>query len=162
MHNNMARQESVIKLTGTIGDITFYKTADGYLARAKSSLNKARVATDPAFARTREAGAEFAAAAKAGKLLREALCPLGHSLADNKLASRLLKQLLLVKTYDHRNPRGKRNIAEALLTPPGRDMLKGFDLNAAAPMVLRGRGLRRYAYGDTGRLGQDQFFRKPI
>jgi hypothetical protein len=132
----MARQEGIIKLTGTIGDITFYKTADGYLARAKSSLDKARVATDSAFARTREASAEFAAAAKAGKLVREALRPWSHSLADNKLTSRLLKQMLLVKAHDYRNPRGKRKVSEAIHTPAARDILKGFDLNMAAPLAL--------------------------
>ena len=31
----MARQKGIIKLKGTIGDITFYKTQDGHLAREK-------------------------------------------------------------------------------------------------------------------------------
>lgn len=32
----MAKQIGIIKLKGTIGGITFYKTADGHLAREKS------------------------------------------------------------------------------------------------------------------------------
>jgi hypothetical protein len=32
----MARQKGIIKLKGTIGDITFYKTQDGHLAREKA------------------------------------------------------------------------------------------------------------------------------
>ena len=32
----MARQKGIIKLDGTIGDITFYKSQDGYLAGKKA------------------------------------------------------------------------------------------------------------------------------
>ena len=35
----MARQKGIIKLKGTIGDITFYKTKDGYLAREKGGID---------------------------------------------------------------------------------------------------------------------------
>jgi hypothetical protein len=34
----MARQKGIIKLDGTIGDITFYKSKDGYLAREKGGI----------------------------------------------------------------------------------------------------------------------------
>lgn len=34
----MAKQKGIIKLNGTIGDITFYKTKDGYIAREKGAL----------------------------------------------------------------------------------------------------------------------------
>ena len=34
----MARQKGIIKLKGTIGDITFYKTQDGHLAREKGGI----------------------------------------------------------------------------------------------------------------------------
>jgi hypothetical protein len=33
----MARQKGIIKLKGTIGDITFYKTQDGHLALEKEA-----------------------------------------------------------------------------------------------------------------------------
>ena len=33
----MAKQKGIIKLDGTIGDITFYKSQDGYLAREKAA-----------------------------------------------------------------------------------------------------------------------------
>ncbi|EIA08653.1 hypothetical protein HJ01_02375 [Flavobacterium frigoris PS1] len=53
----MARQNGIIKLKGTIGDITFYKTKDGHLAREKGGIDAKGIATDPAFQRTRENGA---------------------------------------------------------------------------------------------------------
>ena len=70
----MAKQASIIKLKGTIGGITFYKTSqDGYLAKEKSGVDASRIASDPNFQRTRENGSEFGTAGKAGKVLRTAL-----------------------------------------------------------------------------------------
>ena len=69
----MARQRSIIKLDGTIGGITFYKSKDGYLAREKGGIPAERIRTDPAFQRTRENGAEFGRAGKAGKVLRNSI-----------------------------------------------------------------------------------------
>jgi hypothetical protein len=63
----MAQQKGIIPLQGTIGNITFYKSKDGFMAREKGSLDASRIATDPAFQRTRENGAEFGRAGKAGK-----------------------------------------------------------------------------------------------
>ena len=60
----MARQNGIIKLKGTIGDISFYKTGDGHLAREKGGIDASRIANDPAFQRTRENGAEFGTAGK--------------------------------------------------------------------------------------------------
>jgi len=50
----MAQQKSILKLKGTIGGITFYKSKDGYLAREKGGVDASRIANDPGFARTRE------------------------------------------------------------------------------------------------------------
>ena len=50
----MARQKSIIKLQGTIDDISFVKIMDGYMARKATSVNSARIASDPAFQRTRK------------------------------------------------------------------------------------------------------------
>ncbi len=72
----MARQKGIIKLKGTIGGITFYKTQDGHLACEKGGIDSERIANDPAFQRTRENGEEFGRVGKAGKLLRTALRPL--------------------------------------------------------------------------------------
>ena len=57
--NKMARQSSIIKLKGTIGGVTFYKSKDGYLAREKGGVDASRIKNDPAFQRTRENGSEF-------------------------------------------------------------------------------------------------------
>lgn len=78
----MAKQKGIIKLEGTIGDITFVKTKDGYIAKEKTGLTGERIANDPAFQRTRENGAEFGRAGKAGKMLRTAFRSLLQNAAD--------------------------------------------------------------------------------
>lgn len=116
----MARQKGIIKLKGTIGDITFYKSKDGYVAREKGGVDANRIANDPAFQRTRENGAEFGRAGKAGKMLRTALRPLLINSADSRLVGRLTKEMLKVIQADQINERGKRNVidgeAELLLS----------------------------------------------
>ena len=63
----MAKQSGIIKLEGTIGDITFYKSQDGLLARAKGGVDASRIQNDAAFQRTRENG-------EAGLALQASCC----------------------------------------------------------------------------------------
>lgn len=63
----MAKQSGILPLEGTIGNISFFKTKDGFLARQKGGVSAQRIATDPAFARTRENMAEFTKAGKASQ-----------------------------------------------------------------------------------------------
>lgn len=50
----MAKQTGELKLTGTIGNITFYEMYGEHFARLKSSLSGKRVKKDPRFRRTME------------------------------------------------------------------------------------------------------------
>ncbi len=120
----MARQKGIIKLDGTIGDITFYKSQDGYLAREKGGVEASRIANDPAFARTRENGAEFGRAGKAGKMLRTAFRSLLQNTADSKMVSRLTADFVKVIQADATNDRGQRNVIDGEV-----EMLSGFEFN---------------------------------
>ena len=84
----MAKQTGIIKLKGTIGGISFYKTSDGHLAREKGGPDANRIANDPAFQRTRENGSEFGRAGKGGKLLRIALRNMMQNASDKRVTSR--------------------------------------------------------------------------
>jgi hypothetical protein len=55
----MARQEGPIKITGTIGNLTFYKMNGNYYVKKKSSLNRNKVLKSPKFERTRTHAGEF-------------------------------------------------------------------------------------------------------
>ena len=49
----MAKQNGLVKLLGTIGDMTYYKSRDGYMAKEKTIISADRIASDPQFSRTR-------------------------------------------------------------------------------------------------------------
>ena len=125
----MARQKGIIKLTGKIGDLSFYKTKDGYLAREKGGVDGERIKKDPAFARTRENGSEFGLAATSGKTLRDAFRPLMMRAADNRITSRLTRLMSDIRKLDTTSDRGKRSVAVAIQNQPAKDMLKGFNFN---------------------------------
>lgn len=120
----MAKQKGIIKLKGTIGDYTFYKTKDGYLAREKGGIDKKRMQNDPAFKRTRENGMEFGTAGKGGQLIRKAERILIRGASDYRLTSRLMQQLMKVVKSDPLNERGKRTIQDGNM-----GLLKEFDFN---------------------------------
>lgn len=120
----MAKQKGIIKLKGTIGDLTFLKTRDGYLAREKGGIDKKRIMNDPAFKRTRENGMEFGTACKGGQLIRKAERILIRQARDYRLTSRLVQVLMQVIKSDALNDRGKRNVQDGDML-----LLKEFDFN---------------------------------
>ncbi|MBK9511821.1 MAG: hypothetical protein IPO04_21510 [Cytophagaceae bacterium] len=120
----MARQKGLIKLDGTIGGITFYKSKDGYLAREKGGVSGDRIANDPNFQRTRENGEEFGRAGKAGRLLRTALRNVLKSSADGRMVGRLTAEMVKVIQADVTNTRGQRNVIDGEA-----ELLIGFDFN---------------------------------
>ena len=120
----MAKQKGIIKLKGTIGDITFYKTQDGHLAREKGGVDASRIKSDPAFQRTRENGSEFGRAGKAGKVLRTALRALLLNSADGRMVSRLTQQMVKVIQADMVSERGLRNVIDGEA-----ELLSGFEFN---------------------------------
>jgi hypothetical protein len=120
----MARQKGIIKLKGTIGDITFYKTQDGHLAREKGGIDASRIKNDPAFQRTRENGSEFGRAGKAGKILRTALRAVLINSADGRMVSRLTQAMVKVIQADVTSVRGLRNVIDGEA-----ELLSGFEFN---------------------------------
>ena len=120
----MARQKGIIKLKGTIGDITFYKTQDGHLAREKGGIDASRIKNDPAFQRTRENGSEFGRAGNAGKILRTALRAVLINSADSRMVSRLTQQMVKVIQADTTSVRGLRNVIDGEA-----ELLAGFEFN---------------------------------
>lgn len=125
----MAKQSGIIKLKGTIGGVSFYKSKDGYLAREKGGIDPNRIKNDPAFQRTRENGSEFGRAGAAGKVLRTALRGLLMNASDSRLVSRLHKEMMKVIQEDTTNPRGLRNVIDGEAT-----LLQFFEFNISGKL----------------------------
>lgn len=126
----MAKQKGIIKLDGTIGGITFYKsTQDGYLAREKGGVSGDRIANDPNFQRTRENGDEFGRAGKAGKLLRNSIRAMLQNASDSRMVSRLTQKMVEVIQEDAINLRGQRNVIDGEA-----ELLEGFEFNISGKL----------------------------
>lgn len=120
----MAKQKGIIKIKGTIGDMTFYKSADGYIVKEKSEVPKDKILNDPAFVRTRENMSEFSRAGKASKMLRTSVRTLIQNAKDRLLTSRLTKEWMRVIKLDATSTRGQRNVIDGET-----ELLKEFNFN---------------------------------
>jgi hypothetical protein len=126
----MAQQLGMINIRGSVGDITYVRTEDGYHVRRKSSLDKARVLTDKKFAGSRRASSEFATAANAGKLLRVSILGTLKKAGDSKVHSRMLKLMFDILKTDTVGNLGERIPERGRL-----EMLEGFEFNRKQELV---------------------------
>jgi hypothetical protein len=94
------------------------------LAREKGGIDASRIASDPAFQRTRENGSEFGRAGKAGKILRTSLRALLINSADGRMVSRLTQKMVKVIQADTTSVRGLRNVIDGEA-----ELLQGFEFN---------------------------------
>jgi hypothetical protein len=120
----MAKLNGFIKIEGTLDNLTFYKSKYGHLVKTKSGVSKERIQNDPAFQRTRENGAEFGRAGKAGKILRTAFRSLFLNASDTQMASRLTQRMMKVIQADMVSDRGLRNVIDGEA-----ELLAGFEFN---------------------------------
>ncbi|CAF3415907.1 unnamed protein product [Rotaria socialis] len=117
----MSKQEGVIKLTGNIGGMSFYKTNGNYLARTAGGPSKERIASGANFVRTRENNAEFGGSAKVGKAFRMALSGAIQTMGGSSLVATMTK---IFKTINVRGAgvRGQRPIALSANKPLARGL----------------------------------------
>ncbi len=128
----MAKQDGIFEIKGTIGNVTFYKSKNGYRLRKKGGVDASRISSDPAFERTRENGREFSEAAKAGKLLRRAVRTVVSKTGSFSVISRLVKVMSDIKKLDTTSARGERKVGIAMLVSGAPARLKGFNFNTEA------------------------------
>lgn len=115
---------------GSIGDVTFAKTKDGYQMREKNEVSAEAIATSPTYQRVRENMAEFSRAGKAARLLRHSLRTLLQNAKDRHLSSRLVKGLMAVIKSDTTHMRGERTVMDGDV-----QLLKGFEFNGNADLA---------------------------
>ena len=130
----MAKSSGIIKIEGTVEDLTFYKKDGKSFVRKKGGIPKERIANDPNFVRTRENNNEFSHSGSSGKVLKLAIGSMVFKAKDSKLSSRLLQLMSKIKNLDAVSTRGNRQVAIGLGTAEGKQLLKGFDFNANAPL----------------------------
>lgn len=121
----MARNNSFVKLDGTLDNLTFYRRNGENLVKSKSSISRARIMNDPKFKRTRENMREFGGAAIAGKSFRTAFAGSAQKFGDIYISARMTG---IMKRIVASGPgiRGEREI----LISDSHELIKGFEFNA--------------------------------
>lgn len=123
----MARQKGPLKYVGTIGDIRHFKIKgnEGYFAGLKGGPTGDQIASDPAFARTRENMNEFGGSATAGKSLRTSIAGLIRKNGDSQVTGRLTAVMKKINLEDGSEARGQR----AILISAAPQYLDDFEFN---------------------------------
>lgn len=147
----MAKVDGIVEIQGTVKGMTFYRSKDGQLVRAKGGISKNRMKNDPVFQRTRENGVEFGHTAKMSQLVRKSVSSLLAQAKDGRVSSRLAQTLSGVKNQDMDSARGERTVAIGLQSDEGKRLLKGFNFNnrASFDSVFRGDYLLEATTGEV-------------
>ena len=123
----MARQEGLLRLNGTLEGITFYYLNGKPVARkAGGGFTRKAIKTSAAMVRVRETASEFGQCSRVKKVFKNALFPFFGKGRDADLHTRTLQLFLAIKDCDVVSERGKRTVAQGLLTAPGRKLLEDF------------------------------------
>ena len=128
----MARLKGLLKIEGTLDELTFYKSQDGHLVKTKGGVSGTRIASDPNFQRTRENNSEFGSMAQAGKLLRNVVRTLMMTASDNRITARLTQLMSIIKNLDTTSARGARTVGVGIADPLALAQLKNFNFNISA------------------------------
>ncbi|WP_454045831.1 hypothetical protein [Chryseobacterium sp. Marseille-Q8038] len=124
----MATYESVIKITGAVGDLVFYTLNGKNVVRKKSGFNKAAFKKNPSYEKVRQNSSEFGHCSKIGKIIRKSLEVYIKESGDPLLYQKFAKVMTAIKDLDIISERGKRTVENGLKTEEGRKLLRAFQL----------------------------------
>lgn len=123
----MAKQEGIIKLSGTIDGVNFYFRKGKAVARkAGGGFNGAAIKGSPTMVRVRENNTEFGNCSRVKKVFNDRLQLHFMKRKDSSLHSRMMRLFLDIKDCDEISERGKRSVALGLHTQKGQELLTSF------------------------------------
>jgi hypothetical protein len=107
----MARQIADLPVTGSIGDVTYYKSKNGKFARRKAQVDKNRFATNPKLAKLRAHTVDFGHAIKTGNLIRVAFRNMLKDAKQSNTSTKLTGVMFRILKADITHPRGQRLVS---------------------------------------------------
>ena len=125
----MAKYNSLIKLKGSIGGMSFYDLEGKSFVRMSGGVDKEKIMSDPAFKRTRENMSEFGGSAKIGKALRNAFAEVINVMGETYISGRvtgIMNKIIKLGS----GVRGER-VFEVL---PNKEFIEGFEFNRKSPL----------------------------
>lgn len=124
----MAKNNSFIRLEGTLDGLTFFRKNGESFVKTKSRISKNRIQNDPAFKRTRENNQEFGGSVQCGKAIRGCFASIARLVSDSYVSSRLTGKVRSIVNLGSGN-RGERTIN--LVDHP--QAFLGFNFNISKP-----------------------------
>ena len=126
----MAQQSGAVKYKGSIGDLTYLETKDGFRVRKKRmAVPKSVFNQSDKYKRQRENVAEFKSCVAVSSLFRTTFSAAIENCSDVKMSRRLSSQLMKVLLTDTASRRGERTPVKGDLT-----LLEKFDCNAGSTL----------------------------
>jgi hypothetical protein len=127
----MARLTGDIKLEGTLGDVTFYKAEDRYLARMKAGVDRKRFKKDPAFLRSRACSRVFGQASRAARTFSIAFASLLEDFPCRRFNSAMTGALVKAFSANAGTSAGSGTHTEDI-NPDNLSSTTGFEFNRKA------------------------------
>ena len=124
----MAKNNSFIRIEGTLGGLTFFRKNGENFVKTKSRVSKNRILNDPAFKRTRENNQEFGGSVRCGKAIRGCFASIVRLVGDSYVSSRITGKIRGI-VNSGAGLRGERIIN--LVDHP--ETFIGFNFNLAKP-----------------------------
>ena len=124
----MARNNSFIKLEGTLDGLTFYTKNGENLVKKKNQVSRNRMLNAPEYQRTRENNQEFGGAVMAGKALRECFASIARLVSDTYVSGRITGKMRAI-INNGAGLRGQRN----LNLVDNKEPFIGFNFNKTKP-----------------------------
>lgn len=123
----MAKNQSIVRLSGSIDGVTYTDGKYGKESRSRTSLTKAKMDANPNFRVLRLVQRELTGYSKYGGLLRTGIRGEVRRIMGTRDVQRLNRQFILVKNSDIVNRLGERNVPTGLKTAVGKNYLNHFD-----------------------------------
>lgn len=123
----MAKNQSIVRLRGSIDGVTYTEGVNGKLSRSRSSLTKAKMDANPKFRKLRQMQSELGSYARFGALLRSGAKSELVRVKPYRGVQRINKLFNEIKNEDPVHRMGKRTVMEGLNTVRGRNLLLDFD-----------------------------------
>jgi hypothetical protein len=124
----MPKQVGLIKIKGTVDDLSFFSSQDGYMARKKGRFNADKLKNDPNYRQVRLNILEFTTGGNASRIFREAFTTELNKASDNRMISRLTQAMITVLQTDTGNDWGYRQVQSGDMA-----QLVDFNFNNAVP-----------------------------
>ena len=132
----MAKVIAPFILKGTLGDISFYSTTEGNIAREKGNpgITKKQFKENPIFDPIRKHGKEFGSVTFKSKAFRSLAKQFYDQAKEMSFVGRVNSLLFEILEEDQQNEKGQRQLEIGLETKDGVDLLPNFEANKTRPL----------------------------